>query len=176
VRDSKRLQRSSSLTLEPFQQCLGCTLLLWSPFKFSVMVQTAMKLHAAVGSILLLGQGEDEHCPIVVAAAGGVLLPTVFWAERLLLRRECNCWTSPARHTCAQLAASTLQPYLAPLPVGLGKWSSHLLAYKQASVKVRLLFFPMISAWADGFTTEFLGCGRSCTPLGVRNSRWEIDL
>lgn len=146
-----------SYTLEPFQQHLGNTVLLWSPFKFSVMVQITMKLQAALETILLFAQGEDEHCARVVAVAGGMLPTTAFWAGWLLLREEYNCWTSTASHRCAQLAASMLQPYLTPLPVGQGKWNSDLLAYKQMSVNVGFLFFSTNWAWSDGFTTEFLG-------------------
>lgn len=46
------------------------------------MVQTAMKLHAALATVLLFAQGEDEHCTIAAAVA------TAFWAGWLLARGE----------------------------------------------------------------------------------------
>lgn len=143
-----------------------------SPTKSTQIVQRATKPHAALETILLFAQGENEHCTVAVAMAGGEPLTTAFWAGRLLVKREYNCWTSAAGHGCTQLAARVLQPHLTPLPVGPGKRNSGVLTSKQANVKVGVLFFPhkiSVSRWV------YLWISQTQVSAPTLHWGWEIE-
>lgn len=151
VHDSKGFK----LIPEPSNSAL-VRLLLWSRFKFHVMVQIAMKLHAALETILPFAQGEDEHSTIVVVVAEGVLLTTAFWAERLLLR-DYNCWTSTAGDRCTQAGSMYASALPCSSPGGARQmelWSVGLQAREYEGggfwVKGGVLCFPhnlSVSKW-----------------------------